>query len=69
MKSADGYHIAHIYIDDEIGVPIRYSSWGWPKTAGGKPILLEEYTYVNIKVNVGLKDKDFDHNNPEYAFP
>jgi hypothetical protein len=29
--------------------------------------VLEEYTYVNMKVNVGLKDIDFDHTNPEYA--
>ena len=63
------FHIARIYIDDKLGVPIRYASWGWPANSGGKPILQEEVTYLNIKVNVGLKDKDFDHNNPDYAFP
>ncbi len=30
--------------------------------------LLEEYTYLNLKFNVGLTDWDFDHRNEEYQF-
>ena len=30
--------------------------------------LLEEYTYTNIKINVGLTDADFDTKNPNYKF-
>ncbi len=35
---------------------------------GGQPQLLEEYTYLNVKLNVGLTDADFDDKNPEYNF-
>ena len=30
--------------------------------------VLEEYNYLNLKVNVGLKDEDFDPYNPAYKF-
>jgi hypothetical protein len=29
---------------------------------------MEEYTFLNIKVNVGLSDHDFDRENPSYDF-
>jgi hypothetical protein len=29
---------------------------------------LEEYTYLNLKLNAGLVDADFDHTNPNYKF-
>ncbi|MFM7739362.1 MAG: DUF1571 domain-containing protein, partial [Planctomycetota bacterium] len=29
----------------------------------------EEYTYIEVKLNVGLTDKDFDPANEEYEFP
>lgn len=66
---AHDFHIAQIFIDEEIGAPIRYAAWMWPKTPGGKPELIEEYTYVNMKTNVGLTDRDFDPKNPEYKYP
>ena len=53
------FHIAQIFIDDELNVPIRYCAYSWPKTPGGEPVLLEEYTYQNLKTNVGLTDADF----------
>ncbi|MBP87227.1 MAG: hypothetical protein CMJ64_10985 [Planctomycetaceae bacterium] len=63
------YYRARIYIDDALQVPVRYASWSWPETPGGELLLEEEYTYRNIKLNVGLTDKDFDPDNPAYAFP
>ncbi len=63
------FYIAQIFIDDQLQVPIRYAAYEWPKTPGGKPVLLEEYTYMNIKLNVGLTDADFDKNNKAYKFP
>ena len=63
------FHIARIYIDDELRIPIRFASWEWPAVAGGSPQLLEEFTYLNIKLNVGLTDLDFDSGNPNYAYP
>ena len=49
--------------DDELQIPIRYESYDWPQKEGGQPVLLEEYTYTDLKVNVGLTDKDFDPDN------
>jgi len=62
------YHLARIYIDDELNIPIRFEAYDWPKENGGEPLLLEEYTYVNVKLNVGLTDVDFDPRNAQYKF-
>ena len=61
------FHLARIFMDKELNVPIRYESYGWP-VAGGKPPLLEEYTYMNLKLNVGLAASEFDIANPNYRF-
>ena len=55
------FHIARIFIDDELSIPIRYAAYMWPSKPGGKPELLESYTYLNVKLNVGLTDDDFNH--------
>ena len=62
------FHIAQIYIDKALNVPVRYAAYTWPEAAGEKPLLLEEYTYVNMKLNVGLTDADFDDHNKNYGF-
>jgi hypothetical protein len=62
------YHIARIFIDDELQLPIRFASYDWPDEARGAPRLMEEYTYLNLKLNVGLTDWDFDYRNEDYAF-
>jgi hypothetical protein len=63
------FHIAQVYIDKELRAPIRYAAYLWPESASGQPPLEEEYTYSNLKLNVGLKEIDFDRENPEYHFP
>jgi len=55
------FHIARIFIDDEMQLPVRYAAYSWPATPDGKPQLLEAYTYLNLKLNVGLTDADFNH--------
>ena len=62
------FHKALIYVDDELNVPIRYEAYMWPKTPGRCAELDEEYTYLNMKVNVGLTDADFEPSNPNYHF-
>ena len=62
------FHLARIFVDKEINMPIRYESFDWPKEAGGPPELLEEYTYLNLKLNNGFADADFDVKNPNYKF-
>lgn len=62
------FHLARIFVDKELNLPIRYESYDWPKEAGGAPELLEEYTYLNLKLNNGFTDADFDVKNPNYKF-
>ncbi|HAN97770.1 MAG TPA: hypothetical protein DCQ98_10220 [Planctomycetaceae bacterium] len=63
------FHIAEVFIDKELGIPIRYAAYTWPRRPDEEPILEEEYTYTNVRLNVGLTDRDFDPDNPAYAFP
>ena len=62
------FHMARIYVDDEMQLPIRYEAYDWPREAGGQPQLTEEYTFRNVKINNNFTDADFDTNNPSYAF-
>ncbi len=62
------YHKVRLYIDQEIGLPIRFEAYDWPKNASSEPELEEEYTYLNLKLNVGLKDLDFEASNAAYSF-
>jgi hypothetical protein len=62
------YHLARIFVDDQLSVPIRYESYDWPKEPGAAPELLEEYTYLNLKINQGFTDLDFDKGNKNYHF-
>jgi hypothetical protein len=55
------FNIAQVFIDDEYNLPIRYASYFWPSKPGGRPELIEEYTYLNLKLNVGLTEDDFDY--------
>jgi hypothetical protein len=62
------FHISRLYLEKETGIGIRVENFGFPVQQGGKPVLIEEYTYSNLKTNVGLTDIDFDRNNPRYKF-
>ena len=63
------FYKAQVLIDDELNLPVRYTSYDWPKTSGAKPQILEQYTYMNVRTNVGLTDEDFNPKNPAYNFP
>jgi len=62
------FHLTRLYIDKETNLPVRVEQHGFPIRAGEKPPLVEEYTYSNLKTDVGLKDIDFDTRNPKYNF-
>ncbi len=62
------YHKVRVYFDDEHGLPIRYEAYDWPRRPGQAPDLLEEYTYQNLRLNVGLTEADFDPSNAAYSF-
>ncbi|MGC4003838.1 MAG: DUF1571 domain-containing protein [Pirellulales bacterium] len=62
------FNIARVHVDDELNIPVRYEAYDWPTQPGGQPVLTEEYTYLNVKVNVGLTDDDFNPKNANYNF-
>lgn len=61
-------YLARVFMDQELNVPIRYAAYDWPSRTGERPPVIEEYTYHNLKVNVGLTEDDFDSKNPKYSF-
>ncbi len=63
------FHLARIFVDDELKLPIRYESHDWPSAAGENSRLIEEYTYLDLKLNNGFTDQDFSTQNPRYDFP
>lgn len=62
------FSMAKIYVDSEYNIPVRYEAYDWPREPGGEPLLTEEYTYVDLKLNNGFTDRDFEVTNPEYQF-
>ncbi|MEX1223310.1 MAG: DUF1571 domain-containing protein, partial [Pirellulales bacterium] len=62
------FHVAQVFIDEELEVPVRFVSYGWPEKEGEKAPLLEEYTYTEIALNQDFTDADFDRDNPAYRF-
>ena len=48
------FHIARIFVDDELNLPVRYERYDWPVAAGDRPPLIEQFTYFDISLNAGL---------------
>lgn len=61
---ARGYygHRARVCFDQETFLPYKVTIWDH------KDRLREDYGYADVKLNVGLTDKDFDPENPAYHF-
>ena len=51
-----------VWVDEENGLPVKVKVYG----LNGE--LLESYAYTDLKLNPGLKDVEFDRDNPEYRF-
>jgi hypothetical protein len=51
-----------VYFDKTTHLPIRVENYDWPR-AGGDPngTLVESYSYVDLRLNVGLPANTFDH--------
>ena len=51
-----------LYFDKETNLPIRIEAYDWPRP-GGSPDgeLMEVYSYVNLRFNVGLGDEAFNY--------
>jgi hypothetical protein len=65
QKKNDGstpYYRKVVYFDKENHLPVRVENYDWPKPTGhpgGE--LLECYSYVDLKFNVGLTDDAFNY--------
>ena len=68
-KESFQFHLAKIYVDNERKIPIGYEGYAWPPATGGEPVLMEKFYYTDMNLNVGLKDLDFDPDNPAYRYP
>ena len=64
--STEQCYIAEIAIDKELNIPIYYKALGYGKD--DEPVVLEEYSFRNIKLNVGLTNEDFNEQNKKYGF-
>jgi hypothetical protein len=51
-----------LYFDKETHLPIRVEAYDWPRPGGNKDgELMEVYSYINMRVNVGLGDEAFNY--------
>jgi hypothetical protein len=55
-------HNIYIYLDDLLNLPVRFDVYDWNDK------LLESYTFSDLKINVGLKESDFDTENKAYNY-
>ena len=62
------FHRTRLYIDSETDLPIRLEQFGFPRSDGAEPLLIEQYTYTDIRTNLNMSDRDFDEENPGYDF-
>jgi outer membrane lipoprotein-sorting protein len=64
LPKGRGYygHKVVIAVDQSLLLPVKATVFGWNDE------LLEEYEYDELQLNVGLTDRDFDTDNPEYHF-
>ena len=62
------FHKTRLFLTKDTGVPFAVQQLGWPRQAGQRPPILEDYRYRDLKLNAGLTNQDFDPRNPAYAF-
>jgi hypothetical protein len=62
------FYRVRVFIDSQLGLPIRFEAYDWPRSGESETELVEQYTYADLKLNVGLDDRDFDVSNAAYAF-
>jgi hypothetical protein len=56
------YYRSLLYFDNETHLPIRVENYDWPRSrdnAAGE--LVEVYSYIDLRPNVGLRDDAFDY--------
>jgi len=63
-KKDSGYygHRARVCVSEATGLPTRTTIWDH------RNLMVEDMIFADVKLNVGLTDKDFDPENPAYNF-
>lgn len=61
LKKVPGtpFQVSTLYLSAETLLPVKIENYDWSAGVGSAPKLVEEYTYLNLKINVGLRDQDF----------
>ena len=54
------FHITRLWIDQHTHLAVRVEQLGFPQTGESSAPILEDYTYSNVRTNVGLNEVDFD---------
>lgn len=62
-------YVIRVFVDKELHCPIRYECYEQSATPGEPPELKAQYSYIDLKLNNGFTDTDFDAKNPKYSFP
>ncbi|MDG1991575.1 MAG: DUF1571 domain-containing protein [Pirellulales bacterium] len=62
------FHIVRIFIAGDVPIPVRYEAYSWPASDSEEPPLIEEYTFQDIRLNVGFSDAEFQRNYRDYKF-
>ena len=52
----------YIYIDKKLLLPLRFV------VHNKDDKMIESYQFNDLKINVGLSDRDFDADNPDYGY-
>jgi hypothetical protein len=58
------YYRSILYFDNETHLPVRVENYDWPRAGRGNAAdgeLVEVYSYINMRANVGLRDDAFDY--------
>lgn len=63
------FKMTRLFLDKQTNLPVRVEQYAFPAAGDKEPPLVEEYTYSQLRTNVGLTDRDFDTKNSNYAFP
>jgi hypothetical protein len=62
------FHKTRLYLDKKSNLPRRVEQYAFPAKAGEQPLLVEEYSYSDVKTDAPLADRDFDVKNESYGF-
>jgi hypothetical protein len=62
------FHKSRVYFDKKTELPVHTEQFGFPEKSGEEPLLLEQYSYSDLKIDAPIADSDFDLNNAAYGF-